>query len=172
MVGALLIGCGKKNEASKPATPDVDIFKAAVEGKLEMLNQHIASGTDLNQITSDGQKSTPLIVAAAFGQTEAAKALIKAGANLDLQNKDGNTALSTAAFLCHPEIVKALLEAGADKSIKSNAGTTALDGALAPWDIIKPIYDTLDSILYKPAGVPLDYERIKATRPKIAEMLR
>ena len=172
LFAALLIGCGKKEETSKPAPPNVDVFKAAGEGNLEALKHHIAAGTDLNQRTPDSQKTTPLITAAALGRVEVAKALIEAKADLNLQNKDGSTALHTAAFLCHPEIVEALLKAGADKAIKTNKGATALDGAQAPWDEMKPIYDFFNTILYKPIGMPLDYDRIKQTRPKIAEMLR
>ena len=172
LVAALLMSCGKKEETSKSAPPNVDIFKATAEGNLEALKQHIAAGTDLNQRTPDDQKSTLLITAAAFGQAEAAKMLIEAKADLNLQNKDGSSALHTAAFLCHPEIVEALLKARADKAIKTNTGTTALDGVQGPWDEIKPIYDLLNGILYKPIGIPLDYDRIEATRPKIAEMLR
>lgn len=40
-----------------------------------------------------------------------------------------------------------------------------------PWDEIEQVYDYLGSIL-KPFGLVLDYERIKETRPVIAEMLR
>jgi len=173
LIATLLIGCGKKEEeTAKPAPPDVEVFKAAGEGNLEALKQHIAAGTDLNQRSTDGQKSTLLITAAAFGHVEATKALIEAKADLNLQNKDGSTALHTAAFLCHPEIVEALLKAGADKAIKTNTGATALDGAQAPWDDMKPIYDLLNTFIYKPSGIPLDYNRIQQTRPKIAEMLR
>ena len=172
LFAALLIGCGKKEETSKPAPPDMDIFKAASEGNLDALKQHIAAGTDLNQRSRDGQKSTLLITAAALGRVEVAKALIEAKADLNLQDKDGSTALITAAFLCHPEIVEALLKAGADKAIKTNTGATALDGAQAPWDDMKPIYDFLNTKLYKPIGMPLDYDRIQQTRPKITEMLR
>ena len=185
LFAALLIGCGKKEETSKPAPPaspeeatskpappDVDVFKAAGDGNLEALKQHIAAGTDLNRRTPDGQKTTLLITTAAFGQAGAAKALIEAKADLNLQNKDGSTALHTAAFMCHPEIVEALLKAGADKAIKTNTGATALDGAQAPWNEVKPVYDLLNTILYTPIGIPLDYNRIQQTRPKIAEMLR
>ena len=172
LFAALLIGCGKKEETSNPAPPDMDIFKAASEGNLDALKQHIAAGTDLNQRSRDGQKSTLLITAAALGRVEVAKALIEAKADLNLQDKDGSTALITAAFLCHPEIVEALLKAGADNAIKTNTGATALDGAQAPWDDMKPIYDFLNTKLYKPIGMPLDYDRIQQTRPKIAELLR
>ena len=191
VLGLTLVGCGKKepgesaaNEGgntpktkqsgntSKPKPPDVDIFKAAGGGNLDALKQHIEAGTDLNQRSADGQKTTPLIAAAAFGKAGAAKALIEAKADLNLQNKDGSTALHTAAFMCHPEIVEALLKAGANKTIKNNVGATALDGAQAPWNLVKPVYDLLNGKLYKPIGIPLDYNRIQQTRPKIAEMLR
>ena len=172
LFAALLIGCGKKEETSNPAPPDLDIIKAASAGNLGALKQHITAGTDLNQRTPDDQKTTPLIAAAGVGQAEAVKMLIEAKADLNLQNKDGSTALHTAAFLCHPEIVEALLKAGADKAIKTNTGATALDGALAPWDQVKPIYDFLNTRLYTPIGMPLDYDRIQQTRPKIAELLR
>ncbi len=172
LFATLLIGCGKKEETAKPAPPDMDVFKAAGEGNLEALKQHIAAGTDLNQRTKDGQKTTPLIAAAGVGQAEAAKMLIEDKTDLNLQNKNDDTALSVAAFLCHAEIVETLLKAGADKAIKNNTGTTALDGAQAPWNEVKPIYDFLNGILYKPIGIPLDYNRIQQTRPKIAELLR
>ena len=172
-LGAMvIIGCSKNEKTSKPAPPDMDIFKAASGENLEALKQHIAAGTDLNQRTPDGQKTTPLIAAAGMGQAEAVKMLIEAKADLNLQDKDGSTALHTAAFLCHPEIVEALLKGGADKAIKTNTGATALDGAQAPWDDMKPIYDFLNTKLYKPIGMPLDYDRIQQTRPKIAELLR
>ncbi|MDG1833491.1 MAG: hypothetical protein P8J63_09725, partial [Verrucomicrobiota bacterium] len=88
LFAALLIGCGKKEETSNPAPPeeetanpappDMDIFKAASEGNLGALKQHIAAGTDLNQRTPDDQKTTPLIAAAGVGQADAAKMLIEA----------------------------------------------------------------------------------------------
>ena len=97
LVAAGLIGCGKKEETSKPAPPNVEILKAAGEGNLEAVKQHIAAGTDLNQRGVD--QNTPLMIAITFGRLDVAKALIKGGAKLDLKNKDGNTALLSAAFL-------------------------------------------------------------------------
>ena len=40
-----------------------------------------------------------------------------------------------------------------------------------PFDDFKGIYDSIGKSL-KPLGLKLDYERIKKTRPEIAEMLR
>ncbi len=64
-----------------------------------------------------------------------------------------------------------LLAAGADKSIRNNVGSTALDVVTAPFEAMRNIYDFVGSAL-APYGLELDYERIEATRPSIAEMLR
>ena len=165
-------GTAAETKSEKPAPPLIDIFTAAGSGNLLVINQHIAAGTELNQRTGDEQKSTPLIIAITFGQETTAKALITGKADLNLKNKDGNTALSVAAFLGYGNIVQLLLEAGADRNIKNNDGATALDIVQTPWNQIKPIYDYINGVLFQPLGLPLDYERIQAARPKIAEMLR
>jgi CubicO group peptidase (beta-lactamase class C family) len=50
-------------------------------------------------------------------------------------------------------------------------GSTAFDIVAAPFEDDKGIYDKLVEAL-GPLGLDLDYEQIKTTRPKIAEMLR
>ena len=167
ITAALFVGCGVK-------APDISLIEAAAEGDLDAVKQHIAAGTDLNQKdpNPNGGKASALGIAAAFGHTEVAIALIEGGANMNQRDKDGSTPLISAAFLCHTEIVQALLDNGADKNARNNSGSTALEGVEIPWALAKGIYDWLDGILFKPIGRPLDYERIQATRPKIAEMLR
>ena len=51
--------------------PDSSLFEAAVAGNLEAVKQHIAAGTDLNQVDPNplGTKSSSLQAAAAFGYT-------------------------------------------------------------------------------------------------------
>ena len=148
----------------------VGLHRAILEGNLDAVREHIQAGSDLNAKEPSGG-SSPLITAATFGRMEAARALIEAGADVDHQNNDGSTALLSAAFLCRTEIIEALLDAGADKSIRNNAGSTALEVVTVPFDEIQSIYDYLGAVL-GPYGLELDYERIKRTRPKIAEMLR
>jgi hypothetical protein len=150
--------------------PEETVATAAYNGNVEAIKQHIAAGSDLNEREPTGG-STPLISAATFDRREAAQALIEGGADLNLQNREGSTALRTAAFLCRTEIVAMLLEAGADKEAMNKVGSTALNGVEGPFEQMKPIYDLLGVVL-DPLGLKLDYERIKATRPKIAEMLR
>jgi ankyrin repeat protein len=168
LVVTLLIvaGCGKKEN---PA-PQVDLITAVATGNLEAVQQHIKAGSDLN-VKEHTRGSTPLITATVFGKTEIALALIEAGADVNYQNNEGSTALITAAFFCHTEVVKALLDKGADKSLKNKAGRTALDSVSRPFDEVKAMYDGF-GVALEPLGLVLDYEHIKITRPKIAEMLR
>jgi CubicO group peptidase (beta-lactamase class C family) len=159
-----LPACGQETPS-----PSVSLHIAALQGNLEAVRQHIAAGTDLNE--KDAWGSAPLIIAAAFGKTDVAKALIEAGADVDIRNNDRATVLHTAAFLCRTEIVEALLAAGANKYLRDNFGSTARESVSDPFDDVKFVYDRFAQAL-GPLGLKLDYEKIRTTRPKIAEMLR
>ena len=150
--------------------PSVDIHTATFLGDLKVIHQHIEAGTDLDE-RDPTLGSSPLITAAVFGKTEVAKALMEAGADINLQNNDGSTPLHTAAFLCRVEIVEALLENGADKNIRNNFGSTALESVSGPFENVKAIYDQFSKDL-GPLGFKLDYEQVKQDRSRIAEMLR
>jgi len=148
--------------------PSIALLDAAWAGDVVAVRQHIAAGTDLNLRGEDG--GTSLNAAAARGNDEVALLLIEAGADVNAKKADGATALHTAAFLCHEKVVRALLANGADKNMRNAAGATAYDGVAAPFEAVKPIYDFLQQVM-GPLGLELDYERIKAARPNIAETL-
>lgn len=155
--------------ASIELTMGTGLHEAARTGDLQGLRQRLVAGADLNEKDLSG--TTPLIVATTFGQTEIANSLIAAGADVNGRNNDGSTALLTAALFCRADIIEALLANGADKQARNKAGSTALDVVTMPFSEIKAIYDYLGTVL-RPYGLELDYDRIDATRPKIAEMLR
>ncbi len=162
-------GCGKKeNSEQETKPPHTSLHIAALQGNVDAIRQHIDAGSDLNG--KDAYGSNPLIIAATFGQTEAARTLIDAGADTTITNNEGATPLHIAAFLCRTEIVKALLDKGADRHALNNAGSTALKSVAGPFDDVTAIYDSIGKSL-KPLGLRLDYERIRRTRPRIAEML-
>ena len=152
------------------ATEDLGLHEAITKGDVDTVRQMVEAGADLNVREPSGG-SSPLITAAVFGQTEAARVLIEGGADLNLQNNEGSTALLTAAFFAHPEIVEVLLAAGADKTLRNYMGASPIDVVTAPFEEMRGIYDLVGAAL-APAGLELDYERIEAARPRIAEMLR
>ena len=160
---------GSSTQSSVKA-PAVDIHTAVITDNVEALKQHIRAGTNLNEEDPFGG-SSPLISAALFGKTEAAKILIEAGADVNFQNNDGSTALHTAAFFCRPEIVKILLDKKADKTVRNKYGSTAYESVAGPFNDLKSTYDIMGQML-TPMGLTLDYPYIEKTRPEIAAMLK
>lgn len=84
--------------------------------------------------------STPLISAAAAGDTGTVKALVAAGASVNATDAHGRTALIVAVESRQPEAVKALVAAGADLNREANYIGSALnvaenggDTELAAW---------------------------------------
>src|SRR5690349_21398238 len=67
-----------------------------------------AKGVDVNAAGADG--STAIMYAAANGDLELVRALIKAGANVKLKNQLGTSALTEAAIIGSAPIVAALLK--------------------------------------------------------------
>ncbi|GET26009.1 ankyrin repeat domain-containing protein [Prolixibacter sp. NT017] len=163
-------GNNNTKAASITEKPKTDIQTAILSGNLEVVKQHIEAGTDIN-MKDPMSGSTPLIMAATFGKTAIAKALIDAHANLDIQNNEGSTALHAAAFFCRIEIVQMLMDAGADKNIQNNHGATPRQSVIGPFAQMKPIYETIGQQL-KPLGLQLDLKEVEMSRPVIAMMLQ
>ncbi len=86
-----------------------------------------AKGTDVNATGADG--STAIMYAAANGDLELVRALIKAGANVKLKNQFGTSALTEAAIIGSAPIIDALLKAGADPNFRTPDGETPLMAA-------------------------------------------
>ena len=70
--------------------------------------------------------SVPIVFATYRGRLEIVKILIEAGAQINLTDSHGDTALHEAVFRKHMDIVKLLLENGADINIHGGEGKTAL----------------------------------------------
>jgi len=96
----------------------------------------VAAGAQID-LPFEGAGLSPLILAAGYGELEAAAALIEYGASVDFQaggEEDGAgagyTALMVAAVRGDVEMVRRLLDAGADRALRAADGMTAADLAV------------------------------------------
>ncbi|MEZ6183476.1 MAG: ankyrin repeat domain-containing protein [Planctomycetota bacterium] len=72
------------------------------------------------------RNETPLIWAVSEGYHDLAVTLIEAGADLDAQNSDGNTALLRAACEGRTELARLLIRVGAELDVQNRDGYSAL----------------------------------------------
>ncbi|MDB4681224.1 ankyrin repeat domain-containing protein, partial [bacterium] len=104
IAAVLLVGCGL-SEADRA------LLKAANEGNIEAVKQHLADGADVH--AKDKQGWTPLHYAAALnGHKEIAELLITKGADVNAKDKWGSTPLDSAIFARKAETVDLLRKHG------------------------------------------------------------
>jgi len=121
---AWLAGC-----ASLPSPPKLAIWDAAELGRIEVVRQHMAAGTDLN--ARGGIAGLSALHQAAFnGHTTIAIALIEAGADVNATSFQGETPLHLTVYWEHREIAGVLLANGAKLNAKARDGRTPLDWAV------------------------------------------
>ncbi|WP_245261514.1 ankyrin repeat domain-containing protein [Hyphomicrobium sp. 802] len=88
------------------------------------LAEHGFPVDDVNSIIANN--TTPLMKASHLGDSEIVRNLIAAGARIDAQNTDGNTALWLACVGGHLNIIDMLADAGVDINNRNDNGATAL----------------------------------------------
>lgn len=106
-------------------TDSRDTFdKADAYDNLPITLKLIECGANIEAAGNDGRRALHLAVLA-IGDAD--KALIKAGAELNIQDNDGNTPLLLACRHSGEKTVRYLIRSGADASIQNNKGETAMD---------------------------------------------
>ena len=127
VIAALYRGHGTVVEKLLRAGAPLDVFAAAALGRVDALEQSLASDPQaVHHFSYDGW--TPLHLASFFGQTEAARRLLEAGAPLDAEsrNSNRNTALHAATAGRHSELALMLIERGAPVSGPDGGAHTPL----------------------------------------------
>ncbi len=105
-----------------------DAHLAALCGRARLLKAFLGGGTDVNQLEGiGGTAAVTLTMSAAFaGETNTIRVLVECGADVNLSNENGWTALLSAASCGHMDIVKLLLSSGADANSADKGGDTPL----------------------------------------------
>jgi cytohesin len=150
VAAVLVVGCGESPPTAK--APDIPLWKAAKNGNIEVVKQHLAAGVDVNTKSKNG--GTPLDaaidfkhpeiadllrkhggksgaedsihVAAELGNIEGVKQHIAAGTDVNAKGGTGWTPLHQAAYGGRKEIAELLIAKGAEVNAKPNDGTTPL----------------------------------------------
>jgi len=102
-----------------------NISRAAAANNVAKVRTLLSDGNSPNQIDEDNQR-TGLHEVAMNGNIQIAAILIKAGAQIDIRDKLGNTPLIYAAEHDHGELLKLLLDVGAQVDGQNRGGMTAL----------------------------------------------
>lgn len=154
--------------AQSDRAPDIDLWRAAAEGNIAAIEQHVAAGTDLNA-REPLAGNTPLILAAVYGQSDSVNALLTAGAELEVKNKEQITALYNAVLFGNPRITKSLVEKGADIHTTDKNGVPLIDFVSAPWS---PPLEGIYRLLYGLLRRDLDVDKTRKFRASTARYLK
>ena len=176
----LLLAAGSDPNARETSLGETALIWAAAEDHAVAIRALVAGGADPN-LASNALQLTPmewlqigmvstvlpvggwpaLLVAARENAPAAALALIEVGADKDIRDPDGLTALNVAIMNAHYDLAAALLEAGADPDAADRTGMTALYGAV---DMV-----TLGNVIGRPAVPRADeHEAVDLVRLTLA----
>ena len=101
------------------------LMRAAKLGRLDIVEQLLALGAELNVRNADGCNA--LWLACYNGDHALIERLLAAGVDIDNQNGNGASCLMYVASNSKPDLVKLLLDKGANPALKNFDDFTALD---------------------------------------------
>ena len=113
IAAVMLVGCATTQPLGPPTAkaPEISIHKAAYQGNIEAVKQHIAAGTDVNAKNKYG--GTPLFYAGAYGYKDVVELLIAEGADVNAKSAAFNqTPIEATNETNHPEIADLLRKHG------------------------------------------------------------
>ncbi len=110
-----------------------DIWYAATDDDVSSIERLLKDGIDVDAKDYDGE--TPLSSAASFGHLKSVRFLLSKGANPNITNDSGDTALLSVGLISDNteddiEIIRLLIKAGADIDFEDSNGSTALHSAV------------------------------------------
>lgn len=146
------------------------LVAAAGNGEEEITGMLLKTNVAVN-VYGGPYRSTPLMLAAAWLSVDSVRLILQAGADIDLLDQDGDTALILAARRGDSECAKVLLEHGADIMHTNNDGHNALQIALDSevTDCIRILVDAFSRIV---ASVKTEVDAGDETAIRIVERAR
>ena len=127
----------------------------------------------LRDKVENGSGVTALMLAANRGNTEIARALLAAGAEVNVKDGSGQTALTRAADSGRTDIVRDLLAAGAEFNAKDKNGRTALMAAAVSGhtEVAQALLEAGAEVNTKDndGRTALMHQEIRQAKPKMAE---
>lgn len=117
---------------------------AAYFAQFEVAQWLAEQGADVNQAATNPSKVAPIHAAVAANHLGLVELLINKGADVNLRQTRGVTALQSAAHRGNLDIVKVLVAAGANTQAEMDSGETALD--FAQKDGHQTVIDYLSSL--------------------------
>ncbi|GIL63260.1 hypothetical protein Vafri_17365 [Volvox africanus] len=97
-------------------------WNAARKADVDTMIAMLGGGRDLLAHVVDENRRSALHFAAALGSADMTRLLVEAGADVDLQDREGFTPLHMAAGYMHTSSMTVLLEAGANPELRDNTG--------------------------------------------------
>lgn len=104
-----------------------ELWEAAECNELELVEDLVGRGSDVNSANDQAIGKTALHYAAFQGHAMVIAKLIDLGANPNTQTVTGSTALHYCAAYGHFTAINYLVQLGADRKIKNDSGETPLD---------------------------------------------
>ena len=143
------------------------LLAAIRRGNIDEVRYYVENGAPLNKPAGDSG-STPLNMAAVYGNVQIARFLIETGADIKSRNRDGNTAILIAAFFCHEDFVEFMLKHDADPLVKNDRGENAIDVVSGEWTTdLAGLYQFFGEVTEQ----DLDLKHVERTRPAIRARL-
>ena len=137
---------------SKPQRAANDVWDAAFIGDLNMVKKSISDGMDVN--ARNPVSGDPILFTASLmGHTDIISFLLENGADINIQNREGNTSLHAAAFLGRAEAAELLLKHGINVQFRNIQGGSAMDNAKLDWETTQAILNIIRVIEVKKAEV-------------------
>jgi ankyrin repeat protein len=100
---------------------------AAYFGATDVIEALLEAGANIEARTKNFLDNMPLHAAAAGGRNEAAKVLLRHGADPNARQHGKHTPLMTASFVNNRELAEMLIARNADVDLKNDEGKTAAD---------------------------------------------